>query len=108
MTVISVGRYPYGRCEAVGVLVLIVAAVIVHICLIIKIIDSVCDCMIIGSRCFAHSVSPSVTAFDVTALAAIRLTAPTLHLGFAPLPIFNLRLRRQTNMANQAPKATRL
>ena len=28
MTVISVERYPYGRCETVGVLVLIVAAVV--------------------------------------------------------------------------------
>ena len=107
MTVISVGRYPYGRCEFVGVLVLIVAALVVHLCLIIEIIDSVCDCMLIGSRRFAwmqpHSVSPSGTALDVTVLAAI-----TLHLAFAPLPILDLRLRRQTNMAIQAPKATNL
>ena len=44
--VISVGRYRYGRCETVGVFVLIVTAIVVHLCVIIEIIDSVCNCMI--------------------------------------------------------------
>ena len=82
--VISVGRYPYGRCETVGVLVPIVATVVVHVCLTTEITDRVCDCMVIGSRCSTRMQPHSVTAFDVTAPAAVPLTfAPSPHLTYA-------------------------